>query len=137
MGRAMLNERIAAVSRRDRLIGLLVLEALLLLFFMAQLAAPGSTATVFVTLSGARIFPLVLLLTIAVCALPIIIGALSHRWQGAIALNVIASLPALVLSIFGSGLQTPSVNVLILPATLAALGWFGWLLRFVRAEFSA
>ena len=124
------------MSRRDQLIGLMALEALLWMFFIMQ-SAPGPTSTIFVTLFGASIFPLGLLLLVAVCALPIIIGALSHRWQGAIALNLIASLPALVFSFPGFSPQMFGANSLYILAPLAALGFFGWLLRFVRVEFSA
>lgn len=124
------------MGRRDRLIGLIVVEALLWMFMMSQSAASGPDSTISATLFGVRIFPLGLALLIAVCALPIIIGALSRSWQGAIALNLIASLPALVFYVLGFSSQGFGAELLYILTPLAALGWFGWLLRFVRAEFS-
>ena len=70
-------------------------------------------------------------------ALSIVIGAISRGWQGAITLNLIASLPAalLALVVFHAS-SNGGIGTLYLLAPLAALGWFGWLLRFVRAEFA-
>jgi hypothetical protein len=76
--------------------------------------------------------------SIAVLALALIVGMLSRGWQGAIALNLIASAPTvIVMALFGRSGPNLDTMLLSLVAPLAALGWFGWLLRFVRAEFAA
>ena len=86
----------------------------------------------------AAIFELV---SLALLFLPaILIGLVSRQWQGAIALNVVAILPAIALAMVAPSYQRyPAFGVqgFTLVVAIAALGFFGWLLRFVRAEFSA
>lgn len=123
------------MARRGWLIMLMIVEALL------WCAANGLSFVrithIFDPLTE-RSTPVFMLSFIGTLALSIVIGAISRGWQGAIALNLIASLPAALLAVvvFHAS-SNGGIGTLYLLAPLAALGWFGWLLRFVRAEFAA
>jgi hypothetical protein len=117
------------MSRRGWLIALAIIEAV----FWLSIEVMPVQRMFWITLGGSA-FPLPRLLEALAFVGAVIIGALCRSWQGAIAVMWLASTPTLAFTI----LQEPTspVNSFYLLAFLAALGLFGWLLRFVRAEFA-
>ena len=129
-------ERSGAVSHRAKLLWLLGAEALL--WLGTRLAQAIFVERV--GFSGPLIGPLVNLVILALLILPaVLVGMLCKQWQGAIALNVLAVVPAFLLSLAmpyvrPGPLGTGGLNFFVI---IAGLGLLGWLLRFVRAEFAA
>lgn len=125
------------MSRRDKVIALLCIEALVWLGVGAIQTFSGAH----IALENGVVVAIFGLVSLALLFLPaILIGMLSRQWQAAIALNVIAILPAVALAAVASPYQRfPAFGMqgFTFVGAIAALGFFGWLLRFVRAEFSA
>ena len=121
------------MSHRDRLIALTVVVALLWLFATALQPTSGPAVMFWVGDGVILLTPLVGLIAYALAAL---IGALSRRWQSAVALNLLAGLPALALVALTTVRLSFGLPTLDIMAPLAALGWLGWLLRSLRVEFS-
>jgi len=127
------------MSHRDRLIALIFLEALLWLFVTETLILPFQPdLTSFGATLGSHSLTLYQIANIGALALAFIIGMRSRAWQGAIALNLLASAPAVILAAltFRLGVNT-GAELLALIGPLAALGWFGWLLRYARVELAS
>lgn len=126
------------MPRRDSLIALVFLEALLWFFVTGTLFVPGlRMLSPFGAVFGSVQVTLVQVVNIGALALAFIVGMRSRTWQGAIALNLIASAPAVLLTTLTYHLESNvDMALLYLVAPLAALGWCGWLLRFVRAELA-
>lgn len=126
------------MGRRGWLIVCVIVEMLLLLWdTSAPLHVLPYGFGVFVI--GGVTTSVASLLTAVPYALAIVVGALSRRWQGAIALNLIALLPAFLVIMFVSSATGSNLGsaLFLFAEPLAALGWTGWLLRFVRAELTA
>lgn len=125
------------MHRRAWLISLVVAEALLWAVASGFPFFRFTSLSLFYVAVAGTILPLVVVLNIVALSIPVLIGALSRTWQSAVALNVIASLLTVILTLVV--VHNNGIFSLIEGATapLAALGWFGWLLRFVRAEFAA
>jgi hypothetical protein len=130
------RERSTALLRRAWLILLMSVEAL---FWLATVGTPAGRfdPRPYAVTPGAVQWMLVVLQVALMVAPAIVIGALSRTWQGAVALNLIASLPAVLLvGLWRANPYNMEASMLGLMAPLAAFGLFGWLLRFVRAEFT-
>ena len=124
------------MSRRVKLIALICIEALAWFASIALRTFSGGH----IELGTSPLIPVFQLVSLALLFLPaILIGMASRQWQAAIALNVVAILPAVALdTVTPSYLRPPfGLQGFTLFAVIAALGLFGWLLRFARAEFSA
>ncbi|HEY8323133.1 MAG TPA: hypothetical protein VIG77_01485 [Ktedonobacterales bacterium] len=126
------------MSHRAKLLWLLGLEAVMWLAERLLLDNPrGPGGPEF---SGPVLGPLVNLVILALLFLPaVLVGMLCRQWQAAIALNVLAVVPAFLLSLAmpyvrPGPLGTGGLNFFVI---IAGLGLLGWLLRFVRAEFAA
>lgn len=127
------------MARRNMLIALVCLEAVLWLVVTGTHIVPFlPDLSLFSATLASNSVSLFQLVNVVVLALAFIIGMLSQSWQGAIALNLLASAPTvIVMSLavrLGANLDS---EVFSFMAPLAVLGWFGWLLRFARAEFAA
>ncbi len=124
------------MSQRVKLIALICAEALVWLTSIALRTFPDGH----IELGASALIPIFNLVSLALLFLPaILIGMVSRQWQAAIALNVLAMLPAVALATVAPAYQRPPFGLqgFTLFTAIAALGLFGWLLRFVRAEFSA
>lgn len=125
------------MSRRDKLIGLMCVEALVWLATSLMSLGPAGQPHIRVMIQAPLLALLVTLVQAALLFAPAVwIGALSRQWQGAVALNLIAIAPAFALtSIVGVG-GFGGYGSLSTFGIVAALGFAGWLLRFVRVEFA-
>ena len=128
------------MQHRAWIVTLLVVEALLWVV-VADFPYSGNLTHISphllaLTLAGIQI-SLLFALNVAALVIAALIGALSRSWQSAIALNIIASLLAFVYLLMVAHIEPLFLLIEGAIAPLAALGWFGWLLRFVRAEFTA
>jgi hypothetical protein len=123
------------VSRRTKLIALLCAEGVL--WLAAMVMQTGNFGHVGV--SSPLLGPLLNLVTLALLFVPaVLVGALCRQWQGAVALNPLAIVPAFALSlVLPFGRFAYGLGGLTLFVVVAALGLLGWLLRYVRAEFAA
>ncbi len=117
------------MSRRW-LLGLVVADALCWVIYVFPLLS-GGLGKVYVTVNGFRLSEA--LFTGLLVLFPVAIGVLCSRWQAAIALPVIAATPAIVVFLLTTQLTVQGIAFYMLFP--AALGGFGWLLRYVRAEF--
>lgn len=123
------------MSRRTKLIALLSIEGLL--WLAVQVIPMNQFGNV--AFSGPVLGPLVNLVIVALLFAPaVLVGALCRQWQGAVALNPLAIIPAAAVSLLVPYTRTAyGLGGLTLFIVIAALGLLGWLLRFVRAEFAA
>ncbi len=119
------------MSRRSALIALVCFEASLWLLASRMLFLPYTFVV------GSVAITLFQVINLGALALALIIGMMSSAWQGAIALNLIANAPTIfVMALFGRIGSNLDTVLLSFVASLAVLGWCGWLLRFVRAELA-
>lgn len=125
------------MSRRDKLIGLMCVEALVWLAASLMSIYPAGQMHVTVTVQAPQVGLIFGLAQIALRFAPAVwIGALSRQWQGAIGLNLIAIAPAFALANAWGGSSAFGAGGLSVFGIAAVLGLLGWLLRFVRAEFA-
>ncbi|HZC05331.1 MAG TPA: hypothetical protein VE338_06795 [Ktedonobacterales bacterium] len=127
------------MSRRDKLIGLMCVEALVWLATSVMQMYPESQPRFAITYGGAAIIGMMFaVIQVALLFAPaVLIGTLSRQWQGSIALNMLAIAPAFALAVAGQPYAQRFGGLpLAAFAVVAALGFLGWLLRFVRLEFT-
>lgn len=125
------------MSRRDKLIGLMCVEALVWLAASLVSLEPAGQPDITVMVRTPLVGLIFALALIALRFAPAVwIGALSRQWQGAIALNLIAIAPAFALATAWGGAIAFGASGLAVFGVAAALGFLGWLLRFVRLEFA-
>lgn len=118
------------LPRRTILIALVVIEAILALLIYRLPMNPG----VFFALGGTQT-PLIAIADIVMLALGVVVGALCHAWQGAIALATLAALPTVIQDILRFHAEPmASMNIVYLTAPLVVVGLIGWLLRYASAE---
>jgi hypothetical protein len=123
-------------ERRVKLIALICIEALAWFASIALQTFPGGH----IELGTSALIPVFQLVSLALLFLPaVLIGMASRQWQAALTLNMIVILPAVALGAVTPAYQRPPFGLqgFTLFAVIAALGLFGWLLRFARAEFGA
>ncbi|HEX5572119.1 MAG TPA: hypothetical protein VFX31_12060, partial [Ktedonobacterales bacterium] len=108
------------------------------LLWLAVWVIPMSQFGIF-AFSGPILGQLANLVTLALLFVPaLLVGMLCRQWQGAVALNPLAIIPAVAASLFAPYTRASyGLGGLTLFVVVAALGLLGWLLRYVRAEFAA
>ena len=121
------------LGRRTLLIILVVVEAILTLLNYSAFTNPQIS----IVLGGAPA-PALALIAIITLALGVVVGALCRRWQGAVALAMLAALPTVARDILMFPREPlASANIIALMAPLVIVGLLGWLLRYASAELDA
>lgn len=86
-----------------------------------------------VAVGDLRFSAALILIALAVVAIPLTLGALSARWQAAVAWGAVPALAPVIAQ--AAVVTTPTAAVATL-AAFGALGLLGWLLRFAPDELA-